>query len=68
MKLTLGSIKVNGINVTKKGIIKDLVRNIGYVFQNPDHQLFNSKVYDEIAYALHNIELADDEIDMRVKA
>jgi energy-coupling factor transport system ATP-binding protein len=68
LKLTLGSIKVNGINVTKKGIIKDLVRNIGYVFQNPDHQLFNSKVYDEIAYALHNIGLADDEIDMRVKA
>ncbi len=67
LKLTLGSIKVNGINVTKKGIIKDLVRNIGYVFQNPDHQLFNSKVYDEIAYALHNIGLADEEIDKRVK-
>ncbi len=28
-----------------------LAKNIGYVFQNPDHQLFAATVYDEAAYA-----------------
>jgi energy-coupling factor transport system ATP-binding protein len=67
LKRTSGSIEINGINVNEKGVIKKLVRNIGYVFQNPDHQLFNSKVYEEIAYALHNIGLDDNEIDERVR-
>ncbi len=28
-----------------------LAKYIGYVFQNPDHQLFAATVYDEVAYA-----------------
>jgi NitT/TauT family transport system ATP-binding protein len=34
---------------------------IGYVFQNPDHQLFNNNVYDEIAYAPRNLHLKEEE-------
>lgn len=67
LKPTSGRILINGINVADKGIIKDLVLNIGYVFQNPDHQLFNSKVYDEIAYAPRNIGLSEKEVESRVK-
>lgn len=67
LKPTKGTITINGINVEDKDNIKELVKNIGYVFQNPDHQLFNSKVYDEIAYAPRNIKLSEEEIDNRVK-
>lgn len=67
LKITKGEIVVGGLHVEQKPKIKDLVKNIGYVFQNPDHQLFNSKVYDEIAYAPRNIGLDENEVDKRVK-
>ncbi len=67
LKVTKGEIIVGGLHVEKKPKVKDLVKNIGYVFQNPDHQLFNAKVYDEIAYAPRNIGLDDKEVDKRVK-
>jgi energy-coupling factor transport system ATP-binding protein len=64
---TSGEIIVGGLHVEQKPKVKELVKNIGYVFQNPDHQLFNSKVYDEIAYAPRNIGLEDKEVKIRVK-
>lgn len=67
LKPTRGSITVGGLDVSGGCPIKDLVLNIGYVFQNPDHQLFNNTVYDEIAYAPRNVGLADDEVDSRVR-
>ena len=67
LKPTRGSIKVGGLDVSGGCSIKDLVLNIGYVFQNPDHQLFNSTVYDEIAYAPRNVGLESDEVDARVR-
>ena len=39
---------------------------IGYVFQNPDHQLFNRTVWTEIAYGPNNIGLSQDDIKERV--
>lgn len=66
LKPTQGSILVDGLDTSKKGIQKELVKGIGYVFQNPDHQLFNNKVYDEIAYAPRNIKLSEAEVKARV--
>lgn len=65
-KPTKGQILIDGIDVSKKGINKELVKKIGYVFQNPDHQLFNSTVYDEIAYAPRNLKISEDEVKERV--
>ena len=42
-------------------------RRIGLVFQDPDDQLFNSTVYDEIAFALRQLSFSEREIDARVK-
>ncbi len=67
LKITKGEIIVGGLHVEKRPKVKDLVKNIGYVFQNPDHQLFSAKVYDEIAYAPRNIGLDEKEVDKRVK-
>lgn len=63
---TSGSIMVSGLDVSAGCSIKELVLNIGYVFQNPDHQLFNSSVYDEIAYAPRNVGLDAEETKTRV--
>lgn len=66
LKPTGGSIWVDGMDTSQKGIQKELVKRIGYVFQNPDHQIFNNNVYDEIAYAPRNIGLSEAEVGERV--
>ncbi len=43
-------------------------RRIGILFQNPDDQLFNPTVYDEIAYSLRTLGLGEDEVHSRVEA
>ncbi|KSW12068.1 energy-coupling factor ABC transporter ATP-binding protein [Pyrodictium occultum] len=42
-------------------------RRIGLLFQNPDDQLFNPTVYDEIAYALRGLGLPGRVIEERVE-
>jgi energy-coupling factor transport system ATP-binding protein len=67
LKPSEGYVKVGGIDTKQKGIVKKLVQHVGYVFQNPDHQLFNNEVRKEIAYAPTNIGLTAAEIKERVK-
>lgn len=66
LKPTKGRIIVDGVDVSKTPL-NTLVTKVGYVFQNPDHQLFNSTVYDEIAYGPENLGLPEEEIEERVK-
>ena len=65
-KPTAGDIIVDGLN-SKNSSIVQMVRRVGYVFQNPDHQLFNSNCWDEIAYGPRNIQLSDEEVRERVE-
>lgn len=65
-KPTRGNIIVDGLN-SKKSSIVQMVKRVGYVFQNPDHQLFNNNCWDEIAYGPRNIELSEDEVKERVE-
>lgn len=66
LKPTAGQVLVGGVDTRAKGAVKKLVTSVGYVFQNPDHQLFNGNVFDEIAYAPRNLGLSDDEVKERV--
>jgi energy-coupling factor transport system ATP-binding protein len=66
LKPTKGKVIVDGIN-TSKSTVGALARKVGYVFQNPDHQIFATTVYEEIAYGLKNMRLSKDEVDKRVK-
>jgi energy-coupling factor transport system ATP-binding protein len=50
-----GRVVIDGIDSSKRGVMKELARRIGYVFQNPDHQLFNAQVYEEIGYGPKNL-------------
>lgn len=67
LKPISGFVKVDGIDTRESHVVKRLVQKVGYVFQNPDHQLFNNQVYKEIAYAPTNIGLSALEIEDRVE-
>lgn len=66
LKPTSGSIKIENLDTRERGTTKKIVTKVGYVFQNPDHQLFNNTVYKEIAYGPRNIGLEEKEVDQRV--
>ncbi len=66
-KPTAGKVIVEGIDTSRRGVIKQLVTKVGYVFQNPDHQLFNRSVKSEIAYGPRNINLPEEEVERRVR-
>jgi energy-coupling factor transporter ATP-binding protein EcfA2 len=61
-----GSVNVNGKD-TKKTSIFEIGKDIGYVFQNPDHQIFADTVYDEVAFSPKIRGCSKEEIDKRVK-
>jgi len=63
---TSGSVRVDGRD-SRKTAIADMVKRVGYVFQNPDHQLFNATCRDEIAYGPRNIGIEEDEVAVRVE-
>ncbi|MBC3888325.1 ATP-binding cassette domain-containing protein [Acetobacterium paludosum] len=60
-----GSIKIGDLSVEKK-TLKDVRKKVGMVFQNPDDQLFMTKVYDDIAFGPRNELLSDEEVEERV--
>ncbi|MDO8055373.1 MAG: ABC transporter ATP-binding protein [Candidatus Hermodarchaeota archaeon] len=54
LKPDTGTIKCDGHTVHDQPVSK-IARSIGYVFQNPLHQLFASTVWDEILLASHHL-------------
>lgn len=65
LKPTKGKVLVDGVETTKVSVAT-LARNVGFVFQNPDHQLFSETVEDEIAFALRNFGFKENIIKRRV--
>jgi energy-coupling factor transport system ATP-binding protein len=65
LKPSQGKVLVNGTDTTKTSVAK-LARNVGFVFQNPDHQLFCETVEEEIAFALRNFGFKEDVIEKRI--
>lgn len=45
---------------------KNFHKRIGYIFQNPDVQLFNATVYDEIAFVPRQMNLNEEIIHQRI--
>ncbi|MGD0643987.1 MAG: energy-coupling factor transporter ATPase [Candidatus Bathyarchaeia archaeon] len=62
-----GEARVMGMNLRDKKVIQRIPCYVGYVFQNPDNQIFMRKVYDEVAYGLKNLKMPQQEVDQRVK-
>ena len=62
-----GEAKVNGMDLRDRKVVQKIPCYVGYVFQNPDNQIFMRKVYDEVAYGLKNLKTPQQEVDQRVK-
>jgi energy-coupling factor transport system ATP-binding protein len=65
LKPTTGEVTINGVS-TRRASVAELSRQVGLIFQNPDHQLFSETVEEEIAFALRNFGFEDRVIDERV--
>jgi energy-coupling factor transport system ATP-binding protein len=65
LKPSEGIVRVDGVETTKTSVAA-LSRNAGFVFQNPDHQLFSETVEEEIAFALKNFGFDEETIEKRI--
>lgn len=63
---TGGKIDVDGAPTEEQGVF-NLGKKVGYVFQNPDHQIFSETVFEEVSYSLRLREMDDEKIKTRVE-
>ncbi|MDD3899507.1 MAG: ATP-binding cassette domain-containing protein, partial [Syntrophomonadaceae bacterium] len=61
-----GEVLVNGLDTTDPRYRKDIRRLVGMVFQNPDNQIINPIVEEEVAFAAQNLHLSALEVSRRV--
>ncbi|MGD0073223.1 MAG: energy-coupling factor transporter ATPase [Candidatus Binataceae bacterium] len=61
---TEGRILLGGRDRQRLGAA-ETAREVGYVFQNPDNQIFAATVEDEVAFGPRNFGLAPDEVERR---
>lgn len=64
LKPESGEVLFKGKDLWKQ--LKEARRNIGIVFQDPEDQLFNPRVFDELAFGLRQLGLSEEEVRKRV--
>ena len=62
-----GRVLLRGVDIRTLPLNR-VATDVGYVFQNPDHQIFAATVRDEVAFGPRNFGLSAAEIDARVGA
>lgn len=65
-KSTTGSICIAGKD-TRQLSISEIARQVGYCYQNPDHQIFNPTVAKEVAFGPRNLGLPAEQVDNKVR-
>jgi energy-coupling factor transport system ATP-binding protein len=65
LKPDQGTVKVDGVETNTKSVAQ-LSRDVGLIFQNPDHQLFAETVAQELGFSLHNFGFSEEIIQKRV--
>jgi energy-coupling factor transporter ATP-binding protein EcfA2 len=66
LKPERGRVEVLG-RETRGTPVSTLAREVGFVFQNPDHQLFAESVWQEATFAPSNFGVLDDETGDRIR-
>lgn len=68
LKPKKGTVKYlnNKLKYDKKAL-REYRKSVTMVFQDPDKQLFYSRVYDDMAFALRNLGYSEDEIKIKVE-
>lgn len=67
LKPTSGRVLIKNMD-TRDKTTAEIAQIVGYVFQNPDDQLFNPSVYQELAYSLKKQQLPPETIKEKVHA
>lgn len=65
-----GTVTACGCTIPLKGGAKELARvraAIGFLFQFSEQQLFETTVYDDVAFGPRNLRLLSEEVDRRVR-
>jgi len=65
LKPTYGRVYLEGEPVSGRPL-NSVARRVGYVFQNPDHQIFSATVRDEVSFAPTNFGFSEAEVEGRV--
>lgn len=63
-KPTKGRVLVDGVD-TRERTTAQIAKYVGYVFQNPDDQIFNQSIVAEVQYMLKRTKVPADEIKRR---
>ena len=66
LKPTEGMVLVDGVDSTDT-TPAELSSRIGYLFQDPDHQIFAESVYEEVAFGPRSLGMPSDKAAERVK-
>lgn len=61
-----GIVQVLGLH-TREVPVSFLAQQVGFIFQNPDHQLFADSVWDECIFAPRNFDLLNDKTISRAE-
>ncbi|MDF9409027.1 energy-coupling factor ABC transporter ATP-binding protein [Pelotomaculum isophthalicicum JI] len=63
---TKGCVKLNGQLLTSLSLAQ-IGRQVGYVFQNPEKQLFCETVEEEISFGMHNLGFPLDQVALKTR-
>jgi len=66
LKSTSGKLMVRGVDPSKQSA-SQMAREVGYVFQNPEDQLFGSSVFEEVAFGPENLGMGEEQIKRQVE-
>ncbi len=67
LKPERGSVRIGGWD-TREHTVAQLARRVGYAFQNPDDQLFEDNIWDEVAFGPRNLGQSEAEVHANVTA
>ncbi len=62
-----GTVFVRGLDVSRTPAAQ-LMRHVGFVFQNPEHQFVSNSVADELRYSLRHAQHPPSQIESQVEA
>ena len=61
---TKGKVEVDGLDSCERA--RDIMKKVGIVFQNPDDQIINSIVEEDVAFGLENMKVSTGKIQEKV--
>jgi energy-coupling factor transporter ATP-binding protein EcfA2 len=61
-----GEVRILGQAIAEQPVSR-IARSVGYLFQNPDHQIFAPTVREELAFGLRNLGFPSAEVEGRIE-